>query len=64
MGDFLGFIIAQKIGCFARWLLMGAKGNFNDFASNTKIYFLDYIIGTLLFFCVLYFIVIVCGVTS
>jgi len=57
MFDFVGFIIAKRIGTFIRWLVLGAKGSFKDFYTNKEMYFIDYIIGTLAFFGVMYLVI-------
>lgn len=56
---FVGFIIVKRAGCFIRWLLLGAKGSFDDFYTYHNIVIVDYLIGISIFFAVMYLIVIV-----
>jgi len=54
---FLGIIWLKQSGCFIRWILLGAKGNFDDFYIAKNLFIVDYLIGVLLFFLIMFFVV-------
>lgn len=59
MYDFLGFLLLQRVGCFARWLVTGGKGSFKDFYATKRMYIADAFIGIVIFFIIMYIVIVV-----
>jgi len=57
MSDFIGYVLLKQVGCFIRWILLGAKGNFKDFYDTKNMFLVDFFIGVLLFFMIMFIVV-------
>jgi hypothetical protein len=57
MNQVAGFILLKKSDCFIRWLIMGGKGNFNDFYESKNLSLVDPLIGFALFTVIMFFVV-------
>lgn len=57
MFDVFGFMLVKRLGCFARWLLLGSKGKFDDFYTEKNLFIVDYLVGGVIFFAIMFVIV-------
>ncbi|HVA99290.1 MAG TPA: hypothetical protein VNG53_10380 [Bacteroidia bacterium] len=63
LSDFIGIFGLLRMGAFARWLLTGAKGKFKDFYNKshtgTLYQVIDYFIGAVVFFIIMYIVIVI-----